>query len=229
MKPSGRVAEPILVSIGRRRFGPVQVLAMLSLCAPAAWAEPGAFSAGGLTGWTEQTFRGRAPTGYRAVPDAGVQVLEADCRSSASGWIWKEKVDLRSTPVLRWRWKAANGYPGIREREKAGDDFPARVYVVVDGGWAVWRTRTLAYVWASAAAQGADWPSPYTSQAHVVALRAGAGAWQEERRDVRADFKRYFGLELEAVDGVAVMTDCDDAGGAARAWYGDLRFEKPAR
>jgi hypothetical protein len=41
---------------------------------------------------------------------------------------------------------------------------------------------------------------------------------------VRADFKRYFGIDLNAVDGVAVMTDCDDAGGATRAWYGDVRF-----
>jgi hypothetical protein len=62
----------------------------------------------------------------------------------------------------------------------------------------------------------------------MVALRSGAagtGRWHEERRDVRADFQRYFGIELDSVDGVAVMTDCDDAGGKARAWYGDVRFE----
>jgi len=131
--------------------------------------------------------------------------------------------------VLRWRWKVAQVYSGLRERDKTDDDFPARVYVVLDGGWAPWRTRSLIYVWASAIAPGADWPSAYTPQAHVVALRsgaAGAGRWEEERRDVRADFKRYFGLDLAAVDGVAVMTDCDDAGGAAGAWYGDLRFER---
>ena len=207
----------------------ISVALVLALCAPAAWAEPGSFSASGLTGWAEQTFQGRKPTQYRLTQDAGTQVLEAQCQASASGWIWKEKVDLHTTPILLWRWKVAKVYPGIREREKAGDDFPARVYVVLDGGWAIWRTRTLVYVWASAAAPGSGWASPYTAQAHVVALRSGAGSWQEETRDVRADFKRYFGLDLDAVDGVAVMTDCDDAGGATRAWYGDLRFEKPAR
>jgi hypothetical protein len=158
-----------------------------------------------------------------------VQVLEADCQASASGWIRKGKIDLASTPVLRWRWKVAQVYPGIREREKKGDDFPARVYVVLDAGLAVWRTRSLVYVWASVEPQGSDWPSAYTRQARVVALRSGAsgiGSWHEEQRDVRADFKRYFGIDASTADGVAIMTDCDDAGGATRAWYGDVRFER---
>jgi hypothetical protein len=43
---------------------------------------------------------------------------------------------------------------------------------------------------------------------------------------LRADCKRYFGLDASHADGVAVMTDCDDAGGATRAWYGDVRFSE---
>ena len=206
------------------------VALVLALCAPAAFAQAGLFSASGLDGWTEQTFEGKQSTRYRLARDGGVQVLEADCQASASGWIRKRKIDLDGTPVLRWRWKVAQVYPGIREREKKGDDFPARVYVVVQGGVAVWRTRSLVYVWASAQPQGSDWPSAYTRQAHIVALRsgdAGAGRWEEERRDVRADFKRYFGVDITAADGVAIMTDCDDAGGATRAWYGDVRFAPP--
>jgi hypothetical protein len=193
----------------------------------AALGVTGLFSATGLDGWTEQTFAGKQPTRYRLMRDAGVQVLEAECRASASGWILKRKIDLESTPVLRWRWKVEQVYGGVRERQKKGDDFPARVYVVIDGGLAASRTRSLVYVWASWEPQGADWPSGYTRQAHMVALRsgaAGAGQWQDERRDVRADFKRYFGVEANRADGVAVMTDCDDAGGTTRAWYGDVRF-----
>lgn len=205
-------------------------LLVLGLCAPAALAQAGLFSVTGLDGWSEQTFEGKKPTRYRLTRDSGVQVLEADCQASASGWIWKHKIDLARTPVLRWRWKVAQVYQGVREREKKGDDFPARVYVVLDGGLAAWRTRSLVYVWASSEPQGSDWPSAYTRQARMVALRSGAsgaGRWHEERRDVRADFQRYFGIELHSVDGVAVMTDCDDAGGKARAWYGDVRFGPP--
>lgn len=202
-------------------------LLVLALAAPAVFAQAGLFSASGLDGWTEQKFEGRKPTGYRLVRESGVQVLEADCQASASGWMRKQKIDLARTPILRWRWKVAQVYDGVREREKKGDDFPARVYVVSEGGSRL-RTRSLVYVWASAEPQGSDWPSAYTRQARMVALRSGAagtGRWHEERRDVRADFQRYFGIELDSVDGVAVMTDCDDAGGKARAWYGDVRFE----
>ena len=41
---------------------------------------------------------------------------------------------------------------------------------------------------------------------------------------MRADFKRFFGIDVKVADGVAIMTDCDDAGGATHAWYGDVRF-----
>ena len=181
-----------------------------------------ATGAAAFTGWTEQGFTGKAKTRYQASSDS----VEAHCKQSASGLMREGRINLRETPVLRWKWKISNTYEGIREREKSGDDFPARVYVVRDGGLAVWRTRSLVYVWSSASPQGSDWPNPYTAQAHHVALRSGSpGPWQEERRDVRADFKRYFGLDLDSADGVAIMTDCDDAGGEARAWYADLRFE----
>lgn len=189
----------------------------------AAHAAPGLFSLTGLDGWTPQTFRGKAPTAYRLADAAGARVLEADCRAGASGLIWKEPVDLARTPILSWRWRADLFPAAGDERRKGGDDFALRVYVVRDGGWAVWRTRSLVYVWAAREPAGSDWASPYTSQAHMVALRSGgAGAWQAERRDVAADFRRYFGLDLARADGVALMTDCDDAGGAARGAYGDI-------
>jgi hypothetical protein len=200
---------------------------VLGLCASTVFAQAGLFSSTGLEGWTEQTFEGKKPTRYRLMRDTGIQVLEADCQASASGWIRKQRIDLERTPVLRWRWKVARVYPGVREREKNGDDFPARVYVVLGSGRALSRTRSLVYVWASAEPQGSDWPSAYTKQARVVALRSGAsgaGQWHEERRDVRGDFKRYFDVDVTSADAVAIMTDCDDAGGATRAWYGDVRF-----
>lgn len=100
-----------------------------------------------------------------------------------------------------------------------------------DGGWTPWRTRSLVYVWARHEPAGTDWPSAYSAQAHIVALRSGAaqaGRWLEERRNLRADFRRYFGLDAGTAHGVALMTDCD-GGGEARAWYGDIRFEPAAR
>lgn len=183
---------------------------------------PAAALAAEVPGWEAQVFRNKPPTAYAVARG----VIEARCDRSASGLVRREKVDLGKTPFLRWRWKVESLYSNLDERTRQGDDYPARVYVVIDGGLLPWRTRTLVYVWSSTSAQGSDWPSAYTAQAHVVALRSGnPGAWQEERRDVRADFRRYFGLDVAAIDGVALMTDCDDAGGSTRAWYADLRFE----
>lgn len=202
----------------------------LSLLSLPALADPGLFSMSGLTGWEALTFKKKTPTAYALTQDGKAPVLHAECKASASGYIAKGKLDLAKTPRLTWRWKVGGIYEGINEREKGGDDFPARVYVVRDGGLAIWRTRSLVYVWSSNQAAGSDWPNPYASQAHHVALQSGAskaGQWQTESRDLRADFKRYFDLDVDALDGVALMSDCDDFKGTTSAHYGDIRLTSP--
>ncbi|MGH8505306.1 MAG: DUF3047 domain-containing protein [Stenotrophobium sp.] len=194
-------------------------------------AQPGTFSTQGLAGWQPQTFKGRTETAYELVQDDGVQVLQARCDRSASGLIWKEPVDLKRTPVLSWRWRVDRVYADAEQQEKRGDDFPARVYVVRDGGWAIWRTVSLVYVWANGREKTGDWADPYTRQAHIIALGTGdkaLGHWHSERRDVRADFKTYFGMDVDKVDAVAVMSDCDDTGNHSVSEYGDLGFDVPS-
>ena len=51
-----------------------------------------------------------------------------------------------------------------------------------------------------------------------------AGRWVEERRNVRADFKALFGKDVRYVDAVAIMSDTDNTGGSAVAYYGDITF-----
>lgn len=202
---------------------------VLASLAQIVCAGPAPFSTQGLSGWEVRDFKGRAATAYRLGEDGigGAQVLEARCARSASGYVWKEKIDLTQTPMLRWRWRVDQVYAGLHEREKRGDDFPARVYVVRDGGWMPWRMLSLVYVWGNGETQDGDWPDPYTRQAHIVVVHAGktdAGRWQDQQRDVRADFRRYFGVEVDAIDAVALMSDCDDGDGEGSAGYGDLRF-----
>ena len=197
---------------------------------PAA-AGPGLFSSTGLEGWMEHRFAERLDVRYRLKRSAGIRVLEADCKMGASGWHWDEEIDLASTPVLRWRWSVTRLPEGPSERTREGDDFAARVYAVVRTGLGPWDVRSVVYVWAREQPAGTDWPSGYTEKAHNVALRSGAadaGLWREERRDLRADFRRYFGIDAQIVESVALMTDCDDGGGRARAAYGDIRVEGAA-
>lgn len=203
------------------RAAPV-IAALMALCIPAL-ALALEYSVQDIAGWERERFKGE--TTY----DIDGEGLKARCDNSASGLFLRKTIDLRVTPVIEWSWRVDAVFdPSVNEKSKAGDDFAARIYVVKDGGVAVWRTRAINYVWASAMPVGADWPNPFASQAHMVALRSGPpavpGQWVTERRNIREDFKRFHGRDIEAIDAVAIMSDCDNRGGSAEAWYGPVRF-----
>jgi hypothetical protein len=211
-----------------------RMVLLLCLSVPVALAgvqlDAGRFSAGDLDGWRERRFEGR--THYELAEVDGVRALRAESRGAASGLYRRMRIDLERTPYLRWSWRIENVLPEADERTRAGDDYPARIYVVLSGGVAFWRTRAVNYVWSSNEPEGASWPNAFTANAYMVAVRAGdsdVGRWVEEWRDVRADFRRLFGVDVRYVDGVALMTDTDNTGASAVAWYGDIYFsaERP--
>lgn len=205
-----------------------RALVLLLFAVAATAAEPvkvGVFSAGDLDGWESKTFRGA--TTYALTESEGRRVLRADSRAAASGMYKRVHIDLEQTPYLRWSWRVTRTFGQLDETQKRGDDYPARVYVVFSGGVFFWNTRALNYVWASAQPQGAIWPNAYTGNAQMLAVRSGnarVGEWVEERRNVRADFQRLFGRDVRYVDAVALMTDTDDTGESAIAYYGDIYF-----
>lgn len=216
-----------------------RVLLLLGLCGTALAAaaeQPPLFSAGGLAGWTPEAILHIKETAYGVVEDGGVKVIESQCQDSASMVGWAGPVDLKQTPLLSWRWKIEHLYPGLDERVKGGSDFPARIYVVAGKRWLPWTLHTLEYAWSNGEFKAASWLSPYSGvmgAGMIVPVRSGAegvGQWQEQERDVQADFKQFFNLDLDSIGAVAIMTDCDDSHGSGRAWFGDLRFlPRPAR
>lgn len=184
------------------------------------------FGAEGLAGWQTKVFDGR--TGYRLVNEDGRRVLRADSEGTASGLYREIAVDLSETPYLHWSWKVPADLGEPDERSRSGDDYPARVYVIFSGGLAFWATETINYVWSSSQGRGATWTNAFTDQARMVAVRGegdATGRWRHERRNVAADYRRLFGEAPPAtVDAVAVMTDTDNTGKRARAFYGDIYF-----
>jgi hypothetical protein len=115
----------------------------------------------------------------------------------------------------------------VDERSKAGDDYPARLYLVISGGVLFWRTRALNYVWSSHQPVGTSWPNAFTGNARMLAVESGpahAGEWRHYRRDVRADLRRWLDEDIDAIDAVAIMTDTDNSGQHAIAYYGDIYF-----
>ncbi len=186
----------------------------------------GEFSKGQLAGWEPKVFSGK--TQYQLVKEGNNTVLKATSNSAASGLTRKIEVDLSKTPFLNWSWRIDNKLAALNEQTKAGDDYAARIYVVVDGGLLVWNSKALNYVWSSHSPRGKEWGNAYLpNNAKMMAVRGSqdkAGGWVREKRNVAADFQRLFGTRILAIDGVALMTDTDNGKGQASAAYGDIYF-----
>ncbi len=210
-----------------------KLLCWVAVCLPVlSWAadervDIARFSRNDLDGWKSKAFVGE--TRYSLKNENGWTVLRADSRASASGLYREVSVELGKLPILNWTWKVGNIVTGPNERTRAGDDYAARVYIVFSGGLMFWRTRAINYVWSSKQPVGSSWPNAFTGNARMIAIESGSdrvGQWVSERRDVLADYRQLFGGEPGHVDAVAIMTDTDNTGTAATAWYGDIWFSR---
>ena len=157
-----------------------------------------AFTDRSLDGWQEKEFKGR--TGYQLVELDRQTVLEAVSQGSASGLFKEVEVDLSQTPYLNWSWRTEEPLPPLDEQSREGDDYRARVYVVIDGGLLFWNTRALNYVWSSQQDPPRSWANAYAgSNAMMIPLRTAdtpTGIWQQEKRNVLEDLRAVFGKEL---------------------------------
>ncbi|WP_446809678.1 DUF3047 domain-containing protein [Methylomonas sp. 2BW1-5-20] len=206
------------------------LLALSSLLALAA--EPrvplGEFSQNRLDGWEQKSFKGHTQYNLQSV-DGGA-ALQADSRAAGSGLFKEQRIDLQQTPFLNWSWRVGQRLSGLNEQSKAGDDYAARVYVVVKGGLAFWNTKAINYVWAGNTAKDTVWPNAFAGDhAMMLALRgteAKLNVWLKEKRNVRADLQKLFGEDIRYIDALALMTDTDNSGGQALAYYGDIWFSK---
>jgi len=215
----------------RRTFHHVVILAgVLSVIL----AIPGGIAAGPLliddfgkglaAGWEKKIFKGE--TSYRPVVEEGRPAVKAESRASASALIYRVPIDPKTFPGLSWSWKIARTIGKGDERTKAGDDYAARVYVVFPSSL-FWRTRAVNYIWANRLPRGAFLPNAYTGNAVMVAVESGdgnAGKWVDEERNLVEDYRRAFGEDPPRIGAVAIMTDTDNTGEQAVAWYGAIRF-----
>jgi len=195
-------------------------------------------------GWEALTFP-RVPrhTRYTVVRDGPGFVLRAESDASASGLYRPLDLDPRVYRVLSWRWKVEGVLARSDPRRKEGDDYAARVYVAFrydPASARAWeRARygafrllygryppglALNYVWESRLPVGTVLDNAYSARAKIVVVRSGAalaGTWVSETRDIYADYRRVVGGggEPPRIEGIALMTDTDDTGERAVAYY----------
>ena len=169
--------------------------------------------------WEEKSFEGI--THYEVTREDNEVCIKATSNASASALYYKTKYDAKDYPILKWRWKVDHVLSKGNALHKTGDDYAARVYVVFPS-LAFWRTKALNYIWANRLPQGEAVPNPFTSNAIMIAVESGperTGQWVEEERNILEDYRKYFGKEAPEIGAVAIMTDTDNTGEQAVAWY----------
>lgn len=195
------------------------------------------FSTDKIENWTAKSFAGE--TRYTIVNDGDKQVLKAQSNDTASGLAKEKVIDLFETPFLNWSWKIDNALPNLDETIKDGDDYAARIYVVKDGGWKIWNTLALNYVWSSNQDKDAQWNNAFVGDnAKMYAIRGESDAleiWVTEKRNVYLDMIEQFGDKgsdkenedaYRYLDAVAIMTDTDNSHLSAVAYYADIYFSE---
>ena len=178
-----------------------------------------------LSGWQQRSFVGYSQ--YQLTTDNGIRVLRGSANAEASLLYKQFDVSLLDTPQLSWFWKIDNVFTGTDEQTRDGDDFPARVYVVYQYGRFSWQSYAINYVWASHTPKGNSWRSPYTHKTKLIAVQSGdalAGQWLFETRNVADDFETLFDVDVDSLNGIAVMVDTDNTGKSAVAHFGEIRF-----
>ena len=213
---------------------PISITLLAALVMPWAWASaesPGRyqisyFASGSLAGWQEKIFAGQ--TDYELVKLDGESVLQASSKASASGLFKEHSVNLKEYPYLNWRWRVENQIDSGDERKKSGDDYVARVYLIINHKYLFWKRRAISYVWANQSETGEIWNNAFAGDSvKMFALRSvtdKTNHWVSEKRNIYEDLKLVFDEEISSIDAVAIMTDTDNSSSKARAFYADIYF-----
>lgn len=202
-------------------------------------------------GWKVQTFDPKKvpfTSEYEQVEMDGQVVLKGTTRRGASLIYRSVAIDWRKYPYLAWRWRVDQVFEKDNERSKAGDDYPARIYIgfKYDPARVNWFKRrafqkarnaskdgrypplyTLTYVWATKEPVDAAFPNPYQARAKMVVARsgkAGLKAWHPEMRNYVKDFKTIVGEDPPEVEFIAIMIDGDNTESSGVCYFTDIKF-----
>jgi hypothetical protein len=200
-------------------------------------------------GWKPLTFKKiEKHTTYTLVRDDDTVVVKAVAEASASGLTREIKIDPKEYPIVQWRWKVMNILKKGDVHRKEGDDYPARIYITFEydpsklsffekAKYEAIRLlygeypplAAINYIWESKAPVGTMVPNPYTDRVMMFVVESGAAKldqWVSEERNVYEDYQKAFKEEPPMISGVAIMTDTDNTGESATAFYGDIIFKK---
>ena len=153
--------------------------------------------------------------------------LKSVANNAASGLGKEIKIDLNKTPFINITWKIEKDLSGIKENTKKGHDFAARVFVIKKTGATPLSNRAINYVFSSNNEIGLSWPSPYTKKSidNVLAsTKDSLNEWITVKANVKEDFKRFHDLDINELDGLAIMSDTDNSKMNSIAYFQNIYF-----
>ena len=153
--------------------------------------------------------------------------IKAEANNSASGLGKKLKINLKKTPFLNITWKVEKDLTGIVENSKKGHDYAARVFVVKKTGATPLSNRAMNYVFSSNNDINTHHPSPFTKKSIDYVLsttKEDLNEWVTVKVNVRDHFKKFHDLDLDDINGIAIMSDTDNSKLNAIAYYQNIYF-----
>ena len=166
-------------------------------------------------------------TEYSVGTNKNGNYLKAIADNAASGLGKEIKIDLNKTPFINITWKIEKDIPGIDETAKKGHDFAARVFVIKKTGATALSNRAVNYVFSSNQDVGSNSPSPYTKKSvdNVLATtKTNLNEWVTVKANVKEDFKKFHNLDVNELDGIAIMSDTDNSKQKSITYYQNIYF-----
>ena len=153
--------------------------------------------------------------------------LKAVADNAASGLGKEINIDLNKTPYINITWKIEKELSGIEENTKKGHDFAARVFAIKKTGATPLSNRAINYVFSSNKNIGFNSPSPYTKKSIdnvLSSTKKNFNEWVTVKSNVKEDFKKFHDLDVNELDGLAIMSDTDNSKMKAVAYFQNIYF-----
>ena len=173
----------------------------------------------------EKKVKGK--TKWKLGVNANVNFIRAESEGTGSGLGKELKINLNNTPYINITWKVEKGLEGINEQSKKGHDYAARVFVIKKTGATALSNRAISYVFSSNNDIGKNWYSPYTKKSIDYVLsttKTSRDEWVTVKANVKEHFKTLHNLNVDEIDGVAIMTDTDNSKLKAISYYQNIYF-----
>ena len=153
--------------------------------------------------------------------------IRSESQNEASGLGKEIKINLLKTPFLNITWKVEKDLSGINENSKKGHDYAARVFVIKKKGLTPLSNRAMNYVYSSNNEINSNQPSPYTKKSIDYVLsttKENLNEWVTVKVNVKKHFKKFHRLDVNYIEGLAIMTDTDNSKKTAIAYYQNIYF-----